>query len=231
MNNKVYSQIDKNTVKSKNQLKDSKFVRFVNSGGKGKRIMFVGNSITLHGILPSIGWHHEWGMAASKMENDYVHILMAKINEIVSDSQYCICQVAEWESQYINGESRHYLFESARDFEADVIIVRFVENCDWNGFDEEAFKKQYDLLLGYLNKSQKARVILSTGFWRHPADDAIIQYARENNLPCVELGDLGELDEMKAIGLFEHDGVANHPGDMGMKNIADRIFNELEKFL
>lgn len=230
-NNKVYSQIKKNTVTSKNQLKDSKLVRFMNLRGKGKRIMFVGNSITLHGILPSIGWHNEWGMAASKQENDYVHILMAKINEIASDSQYCICQVAEWERQYINGESQHYLFESARDFEADVIIARFVENCGCKGFNEEAFKKEYDLLINYLNKSQKANVILTTGFWRHPADKVIIQYARENNLPCVELGDLGESDEMKAIGLFEHDGVANHPGDTGMKKIAERIYYALEKCL
>ena len=226
-----YSQMEKNTVDSKNQLKDSKQVRFINIDGKGKRIMFVGNSITLHGVLPSIGWHNECGMAASKKENDYVHILMKKTNEIMPDSQYCICQVAEWEREYKNGESKYELFEDARNFDADIIVARFIENCPQDNFDSNIFKKEYSALLAFLNKSQKAKIIITTGFWKHPGDKAISEYAKANNLSCVELGDLGELDEMKAIGLFEHSGVANHPGDLGMKNIAERIFAEFIKII
>ena len=161
LSNNLYSQMEKNTVNSKNQLKDSKVVRFINLEGKGKRVMFVGNSITLHGKLPSIGWDNEWGMAASAKENDYVHILMSKVDEAVPDSQFCICQVAEWERNYKNGGETYALFEEAAKFDADIIIMRFVENCPKDEFDSEAFKAQLDSLLDFLNGSGNAKIILT----------------------------------------------------------------------
>lgn len=230
MNNE-FKQIEKNTVKSENQLKKSQYVTYINPDGKGKRIMFVGNSITLHGIKEDIGWMNEWGMAASSQDKDYVHRMMSLIDEISADSAFCICQVAAWESEYKDGSKLHMLFDKAREFHADVIIMRFVENCPGKGFDGEIFKKELNSLLSYLNPEDGAKIIMSTGFWRHPADETITEYAKENDLPLVELGDLGEKDEMKAIGLFEHEGVANHPGDLGMEKIAERLFEKVRDVL
>ena len=230
MNNK-FSQMEKNTVNSENQLKKSQFVRYINPDGKGKRIMFVGNSITLHGIKKDIGWNNEWGMAASSRDKDYVHRLISMTDEISKDCAYCICQVAAWERDYKNGSSLQTLFKAARDFYADIIIMRFVENCPGNDFDSKIFKKELNSLILYLNSNNKAKIIMSTGFWRHPADESIIEYAHENGFPIVQLGDLGEKDEMKAIGLFEHSGIANHPGDLGMEKIAERFFVEVRKTL
>lgn len=38
------------------------------------KILFVGNSITRHGVCRELGWEHEAGMAASSEENDYIHL-------------------------------------------------------------------------------------------------------------------------------------------------------------
>ena len=87
--------------------------------------------------------------------------------------------------------------------------------------------EEYQKLIEFLSQNQKAKIVVTTGFWRHKGDDAIRQVAKKQGYPLVELGDLGEMDEMKAIGLFEHEGVTNHPGDLGMEKIAERIFEKL----
>lgn len=230
-NNTDFSQLNKNTVKGQNQLKESEMVRFDNPDGRGVRVMFVGNSITLHGILHDIGWHNEWGMAASAKDKDYVHILMRDIKKENPDAAFCICQVASWETKYRDGASTYHLFEGARDFGADIIVMRFIENCSAEDWNNSVFKKELRGLLNYLDSKGDARIILTTGFWKHPGDGAIREYGEENKLPVIELGDLGEDNKMKAIGLFAHEGVANHPGDLGMEKIAERIFKVLKGYL
>ena len=83
-----FSQMKKNTVSSENQLKDSESIRFINPEGKGERILFAGNSITLHDPKADIGWNGEWGMAASAKGNDYVHLIM---DNVKNSSECIIC--------------------------------------------------------------------------------------------------------------------------------------------
>ncbi len=51
----AFVQMKKNTVASKDQMRGTANTDFYNYEGKGIRVLFVGNSITLHGVLPSIG--------------------------------------------------------------------------------------------------------------------------------------------------------------------------------
>ncbi len=225
------ASIDANTVSAKGQLKPSQFVTFEDLEKDGIRILFVGNSITRHGSLPSIGWLPDHGMAASAKEKDYVHRVKAEVQNICPDAAFCICQVAEWERSYRNEVRDLSLFESARDFRADIIVMRLIENCTYEENDLEQFVRAYGELIDYLNPEGNAKILLTTGFWKHKGDVAIREYAKRTGLPLVELGDLGDMDEMKAIGLFEHKGVAAHPGDLGMEHIAKRIFAGIQEWL
>lgn len=215
--------IEKNTVKAKGQLKKNEFVSIHYPENNGLKVMFVGNSITLHGVLPEIGWHWAHGMAASSADRDYVHLIEKEILKKQPDASFCVCQVASWERDYHIGNEKLDLYKAARDFGADIIIMRFVENCPRDNAKLELFKRQYNTLLEYLNKSVTAKIVITNSFWSTVFDSAIEEYAKEKNYPFVSLNDLGEDESMMAIGLFEHDGVAHHPGDKGMQAIADRI--------
>ena len=129
-------------------------------------------------------------------EKDYVHILEGMVLDKFPDAAFCICQVSEWERSYKQGAEKHALYESARSFDADVIVIRFIENCPGGDFDGEVFYNSLCELIDFVNADGEAKIIVTTGFWRHPGDAQLIKYAGNNSLPLVELGDLGEKDEM-----------------------------------
>ena len=171
-------------------------------------------------------------MAASSKDKDYVHQLISKINLMNVDAAYCICQAAEWERRYMEGTEKLYSFyEGAHNFGANIIVIRLIDNCSFSEWNSEVFKVELRKLIAYFDSSQKAKVIITDGFWHHCGDEALKEFAEINGISFVELGDLGELDEMKAVGLFEHDGVAAHPGDLGMKKIAERIFEKMREIM
>ena len=214
---------DENTVDVKHQIKDTESVVFDGAEKSGPRVMFVGNSITNHCPSEKLGWSGSWGMSASCQEKDYVHCCMAEIRKLAPDAAFSICKAGAWELNYLSGTQEFYRYDAASAFGADFIVMRAVENCAKASYDKESFTQQYAALIDHLNSSGKATVILTTSFWGHPADEAIRSLAKERGYPLCELSDLGKLPEMKAYGLFEHPGVAAHPGDLGMKTIANRI--------
>jgi hypothetical protein len=39
------------------------------------KVLYLGHSMTRHGVAPKIGWTNDWGMAASAREKDYAHLV------------------------------------------------------------------------------------------------------------------------------------------------------------
>lgn len=216
-------QTDENTVSAENQLRDENPVSFEGNPGSHPRIMFVGNSITRHNVLESIGWYNDSGMAASTKEKDYVHLIMKRIKEKNPGAAACICQASEWERGYAEPDWSNDRFAQAREFNADIIIFRLIENVGQDNFSHVLFTSAVREFLSYLNPDGRARIIITTGFWRHPGDEDLRRIAEEDGYPLADLGVIGDDGSMRAVGLFEHAGVANHPGDKGMAAIAQAV--------
>lgn len=222
----------KNTVSSANQLPESSCVKYYGEGGH-PRVMFVGNSITRHGPKSDIGWNFDHGMAASSPEKDYVHLLMKETKKLFPEASFCVVQAAAWERDLL-GCPLEEKFPSVYLFAPDTLIYRIGENVPLDGFDRDVMKRGIKRLLGYLaSGNPKCKIVFTTNFWANPEKDAAIrEYAAENGCEApIELGDLGNDPKYRADGLFEHSGVAHHPGDLGMKTIAERVFPKLSEKL
>ena len=220
--------IDDNTVSADNQVTKNGTSYTLGKNESGVRIAVLGNSITRHGPKPQIGWNHDFGMAASDKDHDYVHLLFNKLIGSGKNVFFFVRQFASWERNYAAEYPEDY--SDIRDFHPDIIVFRLGENVD-RKTDKAAFEAATEKFLDFVGGG-KAKLVLTTCFWKHEvADDAVRNICKKNNITPVELNDLGELPEMKAIGLFEHSGVAAHPGDLGMANIADRIYDALMKLL
>lgn len=221
-----------NNVSSANQLKDSDKTSFGGEDGQGIKVLFIGNSITRHGILESIGWYRDCGMAASSIDKDYVHQTVKMLEERYGKVQFCIAQRADWERDFSNPRALDY-FKEAYEFDADIAIFRLGENVRLTS------PEQIDVLAGafvdamkYLTEGRRAKLVVTDTFWRNGAINSAIEKACATmGIESVKLGDLGDDNSMKAIGLFDHAGVAAHPGDKGMKAIADRIVQKIEEIM
>jgi hypothetical protein len=229
--NDMNGNTKENTVSAENQLTKNDNIQFINcNNNNDKKILIIGNSITRHGPKADIKWNNDWGMAASAKDKDYVHILMSKIKKIYKKPAFCIAQMAEWEMKYWSNEIL-YKYNNASDFKPDIIIIRICENVNCSSFTQYPFKNYYQKLINYFKVDKNAEILLTNSFWQNNQIDYIIKkIAEENSYKFVDLNDLGKNDKMKATGLFEHSGVAAHPNDIGMQEIAQRIFDSLFSF-
>jgi len=178
-----------------------------------EKVIFIGNSITKHPPAPDIGWNGNFGMAASSEETDYVHIVSNKLS-----ANFKAFNLADWERNYSNydlSELNKYVGW------ADIVIIKLGENV--TNFQPD-FDKYFEKLLKQLNCDNT--FVVST-WWENPQlNQSMRQITLANNFNWVQLP---EHDTTYNANNFQDPGVATHPGDKGMKLIADSILTAIGK--
>ena len=219
---KICKDLITNDVPAVGQLKGSDCISFETTENADIKLLFLGNSITRHGKAENLGWCGDWGMAASSKENDYVHKLISKFCQKGIKVSVCIANLSDWERTR-NMDLLFTKYLSALRFNADYVIVRLGENAC-----PDKYLSEFELCYGELTdlfSRNGAKIVLTDLFWEYePFDNFVAELAKARGYAFAEIHDLGNDDEMKAIGKFSHNGVAVHPGDKGMAEIAERIF-------
>ena len=218
----------KNTVSNQNQ--NAKTVYFDEKFNGQPRVAFIGNSITLHNPKEEIGWFGRWGMAASCEENDYLHIIMAKIREKYPEASYCILSGALWERNYRTLDLEEN-YRKAKDFKPDIIVTAITANIPRDQFEIPAFKVAMKKLHDYLVDGREGvKIYQSSSFYRNELKiQGIKEYCEENGVKYIFISDIVEDRSNCAFDKFEHGGVGGHPRDKGMRIMAERFLAEIEK--
>lgn len=213
--------LQENIVPATNQNRTN----FFHEAGKGLRVLFVGNSITRHGPREDIGWDGDWGMAASCLENDYLHILVEKIRALDPEMAWSIAQVAPFEWDFQNMDPAES-YPEAVDFRADIIIMFFGANVpkayDTDENPKMKFGNAYEKMRNaFVGGREDVFVCHGQGFYIRPVlDEEKRAVAKRCGDAFVELGDIQTRPETH--------GRYNHPNDLGMAEIAEAFWQVLE---
>ena len=194
-------------------------------------ILVLGNSITIHPLAPQVGWNSHWGMAASKREADFIHQLAAQLKvEVIPYN------VSAWEREF-----QHFPLETllpVLNRPMDVIILRLGENVQ----DSEHFSEALVTFIHYIEQhNPKAKLLISGTFWQNDQVNNILQeIAYQKNIPFVSLQHLDQsmykayvgqeiFNEDGSINKISNQGVADHPNDLGMQQIANLLAEAVKK--
>lgn len=204
------------------------------AGSSYAKVLFLGNSITKHGPKADIDWTGNWGMAATSEANDYVHQVMAGLRQRQSATpEMLVKNIADFERFHVGYDLDGKLAEAFA-FKADLIILAIGENVPALKTDEAkaAFKAEIMKLLQKLQGEHKPTILVRSSFWANTVKDQILQEcsAAVGGI-FVNISALGkdEANYGRAERPYKHSGVANHPGDKGMKAIAEAMLAALPK--
>ncbi len=198
------------------------------------KVLFLGNSITLHGPAPQIGWTGNWGMAASTRDKDYVHRLVADIARAAGgEPQVIVRNIADFE----RGLGAFNIPDTLKEelaFQPEVIILAIGENAASPKTDlaRTEFATAFANLLAELKQHGQPTIFVRSQFWEDTEKDQLMKKASTDaGVIFIDISKLGSdpANFARAERQIDHAGVAGHPGDKGMQALADALWTALKK--
>lgn len=203
--------------------------------------LFIGNSITAHPVCDK--WWSAYGMGATSPEKDYAHQVVSGLTQMGLSVNFDVTSVSEWESrtsirdQILAGIDRFFVKPY------DLIVIQVGDNVE----KSSSFETDLDKMVTFCQKcNPDAKIILVGDFvtWygektsqahdsikskiaaEHGAAFADISAIRGKSSYKIAYGTKVYGDDGKSHYVKDY-GVLQHPNDLGMEYIAEKVLELL----
>ncbi len=205
-------------------------------------VFCIGNSVLQHGPNSSLGWFGNYGMAASAEDKDYYSVMQQMFNADFPEmkNEWFRAAAAGFERGITDSLTADYKTEIMTAFGPkilaavpDVVTMQFGENTPRANVTAESFAHAVEECIDFCRSvNPDVKIVLSTlaiGSESDIRSQGMKIAGANKGVPVVNLSQ-HSTPENKAIGLFEHSGVAGHPGDKGMQKIAEEFYPVIKAF-
>lgn len=217
-------------------------------------VLFLGNSITLHGVVEAYGWPHFCGMAASTPANDWVHRVAAGLVERTNTLLYVsphdrqdepgpdgevtvtsanVLNIADvFERNYGTYDASRLAPQLAA--RPDIVVLQCGENTPRETFDAAAYRAGLRRLLGDLEATGCPTIFVTSQILGGGGELDVIKQEVCAEAPArriyVDLSAFGADPTNLASAEPYYSGIiVGHPGDKGMTFIADGVLGAMLK--
>lgn len=191
-------------------------------------MLFLGNSLTYTGVPDEEPNKEKRGLTSTCVDSDYVHRVVKMVStKHKSNIKYSICNLSDFERSFITHPFSMRKLDKAEVKQPDILIVQIGENVsEENIKDPKKFETEYVKLL---SNFPHAKRVITLPFWPSKQKEyAITNVAIRTNSYLVDISHLGDCTDpqnfAKSYKKYKKPGVGEHPGDVGMKHIADCLY-------
>ena len=201
----------------------------VNYSSSNYNYLAIGNSLTM-----IASWGR--GICSTLPNNDYFGLLTNYLRDKYGECVSYSYNFSPWE-RASNRSTTLELLDVYLDERLDLVTVQLGENVS----NTTTFLSDLENLIDYIrDKAPKAKIIILGDWFNKGRNEIRREGAKNKNVLFADFSEIiGDEDYRSSVGqiCYLEDGniikvgksAATHPGDKGMKYIADKIINILEK--
>ncbi|WP_041610322.1 SGNH/GDSL hydrolase family protein [Treponema brennaborense] len=206
----------------------------INPAYETVEFLFLGNSLTYCGMPEEEPDKTRRGLAATKVENDYVHkLIFAYAAKYGVNIRFSVVNIADFERGFVQNPFNEKQLQKVQVKNPDIVIFQIGENVSRDDIirNGKLFLERYSELVNYFKESRR---VVCLPFWPDKEKiNVITEVALTTGSIICDLSHLGSgIDSENFASSYKNykqPGVGAHPGDVGMDRIAKNILSVINQ--